>query len=191
MRSQFILRLSLTHPPLVPLPRHSASVVGRGKRGPCPAAAAAVSSGSGQVDTTAPTSAPAALAGAGPQQSYRVAGLRFYFVIVIPPSSPRFFSPPLPKNFLPRPARHEAASSAHKATLGAAKGGEGRLGHFASTGDGRNRDPARGAPPLRASPSSGRERRSRRLGVTSRAPFSLPACRGGPRVSQGAELNRD
>lgn len=40
-----------------------------------------------------------------------------------------------------------------------------------------------GAPPLparAASPSSGGERRRRRLGVTFRAPFSLPACRGGP-----------
>lgn len=42
-----------------------------------------------------------------------------------------------------------------------------------------------------ASPSSGGERRRRRLGVTFRAPFSPPARRGGPRVSQGAELSRD
>lgn len=60
-------------------------------------------------------------------------------------------------------------------------------------GGGRRRDPrSRPRRPARtASPSSGAERRRRRLGVTFPAPFSPPACRGGPRVSQGAELNRD
>lgn len=76
------------------------------------------------------------------------------------------------------------------------EGGRRREGdeRFAPAGDGRNRNPVSSAPPLparAASPSSGGERRRRRLGVTFRAPFSLPACRGGPRVSQGAELNRD
>lgn len=205
MKSQrFPLLLRLSFP--VPGSRSSARAVGRGRGksqgaapGPgCWGAAAALPSGPhpgrtgshGGPNFSARGSRRGRPAAKLPRRLVEIF-LNFFFFSPVPTSLPR-----CPGTFDIVLPGTEPPPLQTKPPVGQ-RGGEAarrRLERFAPAGDGRNRNPVSSAPPLparAASPSSGGERRRRRLGVTFRAPFSLPACRGGPRVSQGAELNRD
>lgn len=89
----------------------------------------------GQRPAAATTSAPAALAGAGPRESYRDACLRFFFFLMVLSS----LLPALSANFRRRPARHGAITSSSEQSRARGSRPGRRRERFALAGSGRLR----------------------------------------------------